>query len=104
MAGCIFSTARTPERDALFKWVGPTDEAEWVLLGRADHSFQLRSLEDARPLRIGTYNGRSTRWCAMAPHGGSTASTRIRSRTGQARRKCANDWRTLHDCAPVCAT
>jgi polar amino acid transport system substrate-binding protein len=54
---CLFSTSRTPERENLFKWVGPTDEAEWVLLGRADRNFQLRTLEDARNLRIGTYNG-----------------------------------------------
>lgn len=54
---CVYSTSRTPEREALFKWVGPTDEAEWVLLGRADHKFPLRTLEDARPLRIGTYHG-----------------------------------------------
>ena len=54
---CVFSTTRTPEREALFKWVGPTDEAEWVLLGRADRNLHLRSLEDARGLRIGTYNG-----------------------------------------------
>jgi polar amino acid transport system substrate-binding protein len=54
---CVYSTSRTPEREKLFKWVGPTDEAEWVLIGRADHQFQLRTLEDARPLRIGTYNG-----------------------------------------------
>jgi polar amino acid transport system substrate-binding protein len=54
---CIYSTTRTPEREKLFKWVGPTEEAEWVLLGRADRGFQLRSLDDARALRIGTYNG-----------------------------------------------
>lgn len=54
---CVFSTTRTPEREAKFKWVGPTDEGEWVLMGRADRNFQLHSLEDARPLRIGTYNG-----------------------------------------------
>ncbi|WP_426189529.1 substrate-binding periplasmic protein [Massilia sp. DWR3-1-1] len=54
---CLFSTTRTPEREALFRWVGPTDEAEWVLLGRADRVYHLRTLEDARPLRIGTYNG-----------------------------------------------
>ena len=29
---CVYSTARTPERDPLFKWVGPTDSAEWVLM------------------------------------------------------------------------
>jgi polar amino acid transport system substrate-binding protein len=54
---CLFSTTRTPEREKLFKWVGPTDEADWVLLGRADRKYHLRTLEDARKLRIGTYNG-----------------------------------------------
>ena len=55
--GCVFSTTRTPERENLFKWVGPTDEGEWVLLGRADHGYRFETLEDARKLRIGTYNG-----------------------------------------------
>ncbi len=54
---CVYSTTRTQEREALFKWVGPTDIAQWVLLGRADRKLQLRSLDDARGLRIGTYNG-----------------------------------------------
>lgn len=54
---CLFSTTRTPERDPLFHWVGPTDEADWVLLGRSDRNYNLHVLEDARPLRIGTYNG-----------------------------------------------
>jgi polar amino acid transport system substrate-binding protein len=54
---CVFSTTRTAERENLFKWVGPTDEADWVLLGRADRSLQINTLEDARTLRIGTYNG-----------------------------------------------
>lgn len=55
--GCVYSTTRTPERERLFKWVGPTDEGEWVLLGRADHQYKLETLEDARALRIGTYHG-----------------------------------------------
>lgn len=54
---CVYSTTRTPERERLFKWVGPTDEGEWVLLGRADRQYRLTTLEDARALRIGTYNG-----------------------------------------------
>jgi polar amino acid transport system substrate-binding protein len=54
---CVYSTSRTPEREALFKWVGPTDIGHWVMLGRADSKLTLRSLEDARGLRIGTYNG-----------------------------------------------
>ena len=54
---CVYSTTRTPERERLFKWVGPTDEGDWVLLGRADRQYRLATLEDARKLRIGTYNG-----------------------------------------------
>ncbi|MGO4379176.1 substrate-binding periplasmic protein [Pseudoduganella sp. RAF53_2] len=54
---CVYSTSRTAEREKQFKWVGPTDEAEWVLLGRADRKYQINSLEDARAMRIGTYNG-----------------------------------------------
>lgn len=54
---CVYSTSRTPEREGLFKWVGPTDLGHWVMLARADSKLKLRSLEDARGLRIGTYNG-----------------------------------------------
>jgi polar amino acid transport system substrate-binding protein len=54
---CVYSTTRTPERERLFKWVGPTDEGEWVLLGRAGRQYHLRTLEDARAMRIGTYHG-----------------------------------------------
>ncbi len=54
---CLYSTSRTPNREHQFKWVGPTDQAEWVLLGRASRNFQLHTLEDARALRIGTYAG-----------------------------------------------
>jgi ABC-type amino acid transport substrate-binding protein len=54
---CVFSTTRTPEREASFKWVGPIGEADWVLMARADRAFSLRSLDDARGYRIGTYNG-----------------------------------------------
>lgn len=54
---CVYATSRTPEREKLFKWIGPTDTAEWVLLGRADRHFDLKTLEDARGLRIGTYHG-----------------------------------------------
>jgi polar amino acid transport system substrate-binding protein len=54
---CVYATTRTPERESLFKWVGPIDSAEWVLMARANHRFSLRTLDDARPYRIGTYNG-----------------------------------------------
>jgi polar amino acid transport system substrate-binding protein len=54
---CVYATTRTPERELLFKWVGPIDSAEWVLMARANSRLSLRTLEDARPYRIGTYNG-----------------------------------------------
>jgi len=54
---CVYSTTRTPEREALFKWVGPTDSAQWVLMARADRQIALTTLEEARPYRIGTYRG-----------------------------------------------
>jgi polar amino acid transport system substrate-binding protein len=54
---CVFSTTRTPEREALFKWIGPIGEADWVLMGRADRHLRLDTLGDARRYRIGTYNG-----------------------------------------------
>ena len=54
---CVYSTTRTPEREKLFRWIGPLDEAEWVLLALAERGYQFQSLEDARGLRIGTYNG-----------------------------------------------
>ena len=54
---CVYSTTRTPDRETSFKWIGPIGEAEWVLMARADRSFALRTLDDARGYRIGTYNG-----------------------------------------------
>ncbi len=53
---CVYSTTRTPEREGLFKWVGPVAISEWVMYGRADRKYKLGTLEDARTLRIGTYN------------------------------------------------
>lgn len=54
---CVYATSRIPERERQFKWVGPISQIDWVLMARADRGLQLRSLEDARGLRIGTYNG-----------------------------------------------
>jgi len=53
----LFSVARTAEREALFKWVGPIASEDWVLLARADSPIQLSSLEQARQYRLGGYKG-----------------------------------------------
>ncbi len=53
----LFSTARTAEREGLFKWVGPIARNEWVLFAKGDSTIQLASIEDARRYRIGGYKG-----------------------------------------------
>jgi polar amino acid transport system substrate-binding protein len=54
---CVFMTTRTLERETWFHWIGPISQADWVLYGRADRQYNIRSLDDARGLRIGAYNG-----------------------------------------------
>jgi polar amino acid transport system substrate-binding protein len=54
---CVFMTTRTPERETQFAWVGPISQADWVLYGRADRSYQVRTLDDAKGMVIGAYNG-----------------------------------------------
>lgn len=54
---CVFATTRTPEREPLFKWVGPVGASEWVLYGSAERNIKLNSIEDARSMTIGTYVG-----------------------------------------------
>ncbi len=46
-----------PERETLFKWVGPTHENDWTLFGLAGRNYQLATIDDARKYRIGGYNG-----------------------------------------------
>ena len=40
----VFVTARIPEREALFKWVGPLGPDDWVLLARANSPITLTCL------------------------------------------------------------
>lgn len=53
----VFVTARLPEREQLFKWVGPIGPDDWVLLAKADSSINLSSLDEAKQYRIGAYKG-----------------------------------------------
>jgi len=53
----VFVTARLPEREKLFKWVGPIGPDDWVMLAKADSKIALDSLEQARQYRIGAYKG-----------------------------------------------
>lgn len=53
----VFVLARQPDREDLFKWVGPLGPDDWVLLARADSTLQLGNLDQAKGLRIGAYKG-----------------------------------------------
>src|ERR1017187_2909507 len=42
---CFFSTTRTPEREALFTWIGPLVHNDWAIFARADDTRKPKSLE-----------------------------------------------------------
>ncbi|MFI8746032.1 substrate-binding periplasmic protein [Pseudomonas sp. NPDC077186] len=51
----LFSTTFTPERQPLFKWVGPIAKTGWVLLAAPGNNLSVASLKDAAQYRIGAY-------------------------------------------------
>lgn len=53
----VFVTARLPEREQLFKWVGPIGPDDWVMLAKGDSDLRLDSLKQASQYRIGAYKG-----------------------------------------------
>ncbi|VVQ32107.1 hypothetical protein PS943_02682 [Pseudomonas fluorescens] len=53
----VFVMARLPDRENLFKWVGPIGPDDWIMLAKADSKISLESLEQARKYRIGAYKG-----------------------------------------------
>lgn len=50
----LFSTARTAEREQLFKWVGPITDLSIGLMALKERSIQLKSLDEAGKYTIGT--------------------------------------------------
>ncbi|MEH6364685.1 MULTISPECIES: ABC transporter substrate-binding protein [Pseudomonas] len=53
----VFVTARLPEREDQFKWVGPIGPDDWVLLGRSDSTITLKNLDEAKNYKVGAYKG-----------------------------------------------
>lgn len=49
----IFSTGRMPERESLFKWVGPVSPIKVVLFALKERHIKIDSSEDLRAIRIG---------------------------------------------------
>ena len=53
----LFSTTRLPQREKLFKWVGPLYSQTWGFYARKDSALNITSLEQAKAIpRIGTYH------------------------------------------------
>jgi polar amino acid transport system substrate-binding protein len=52
----LFSTTRSPEREKLFKWVGPLYSHKWAFFKKRGNPIRISSLKDAKKVeRIGTY-------------------------------------------------
>lgn len=51
----LFSTTYTPERQPLFKWVGPLAKTGWVLLAAPGNTLSVASLEEAGQYKVGAY-------------------------------------------------
>ncbi|MBI3716755.1 MAG: transporter substrate-binding domain-containing protein [Betaproteobacteria bacterium] len=57
---CLYALARAPDREALFKWVGPVLSNKWAVFGKADFSEPVRSLYEMKKFRIAaeSFDGR----------------------------------------------
>ena len=51
----LFSTARTPQRENLFKWVGPMAEKKYVFHAKKGSKIKINNLEDAKKYKIGVH-------------------------------------------------
>lgn len=50
---CVYSTVRLPEREALFKWIGPLASNKWALFAKSDFHKPINTIYDAKNYRIG---------------------------------------------------
>lgn len=53
----VFVMARLPDREKLFKWVGPIGPDDWIMLAKEDSKISLETLDDARKFKVGAYKG-----------------------------------------------
>lgn len=54
---CIYSTARTENREKLFKWIGPIVENKWAAFARKGFKGSLSRPEDFAQYRVGVLQG-----------------------------------------------
>ena len=50
---CLYATARLPNRENAFKWVGPIAMNKWGLYALGGFKPELKTLADVRPFRVG---------------------------------------------------
>ena len=50
---CLYATARLPNRENAFKWVGPIAVNKWGLYALGGFKPEIKSLVDVRPFRVG---------------------------------------------------
>lgn len=55
--GCVYSTTRTPEREASFKWVGPIVHDDWVIFILPDNPIKIGSLKDLKRYKTASTPG-----------------------------------------------
>ena len=53
----VYCIVRTPEREKLFKWVGPIAENNYVLLSDSHREVSIGQFEDLKNYTIGAYRG-----------------------------------------------
>jgi polar amino acid transport system substrate-binding protein len=56
---CVYSMSRTPEREALYRWIGPLVHNDWALFGLSATLPAVRPtrLDELLTARIGSYQG-----------------------------------------------
>lgn len=54
---CVFETARTPERESSFKWIGPVSKGSWAIYGSTSQIGKVTHLSDIKDATIGGYVG-----------------------------------------------
>jgi polar amino acid transport system substrate-binding protein len=52
---CVYSTTRTPEREALFTWIGPLTSSTWTAFALENTDIAADSLADLSELRVGSF-------------------------------------------------
>jgi polar amino acid transport system substrate-binding protein len=50
---CVYPVVRLPQRESLFQWIGPLSKNTWVLYAKADFSYPVDTLDDAKKYRVG---------------------------------------------------